>query len=259
MAPTTPSSLRSCNSPSCSNFGVVKREGLRECAQCRTITYCNKDCQRAHWPVHKQFCKVWSATKDGESVRDMKKKMGEFLWLIRGVPDYTDDLFKEYIASTREGRRGCIEFLFKTFDDLVEAIRVLHNLPIVGEQIFHTMPGGPGHQENPEGVPITLRKRTTKRERTFMKAVDRKMAFTESDREARPNLTNLLNMVGSSERMLVVCVTMRLGGTYSTHSYDFLFKGLNWSPEDAPTPERLAIQGPDDSPSLYRKISFDMD
>ncbi|KAJ7677487.1 hypothetical protein B0H17DRAFT_944921, partial [Mycena rosella] len=230
---------------------------------CRTITYCNKDCQRAHWPVHKQFCQVWQdSAANGESVRDMKKKMGEFLWLIRSVPDYVDDLFKEYIASLREGRRGCIEFLFNTSDTLNEAVRVLRELPVVGEEIFRTMPGGPGHQENPDGMHITIRRRTAKRAKTFMKAIDRRMAFSQSNRETRPNLINLLHMVGTSERMLVVCVTMRLGGTYSTHSYDFLFKDLNWRPEDDPTPpqpERLAVQGPDDAPALHRKISFDMD
>ncbi|KAJ6525299.1 hypothetical protein DFH09DRAFT_174840 [Mycena vulgaris] len=263
MAPTTPSSLISCNNPACSAYNVINRDSLLKCGKCKTITYCNKECQRAHWPVHKQICKVWqdtaSMTSNGEGVREFKKKMGEFLYLIRGVPDYVDDLFKEYLASTREGRRGCIEFLFATFDELVEAVLVLRNLPVVGEHILRTMPGAPGHEENPEGIPITLRKRTTKRERTFIKAVDTKMAFIESHPQTRPNLVHLLRMVGSSERSLVVCVTMRLKGPNTTSSYDFLFRDLDWSPEDVPLPERLAIQGPGDSPPLRHKISFDMD
>jgi len=35
-------------------------------------------------------------------VRDIKKKMGEFLWLIRGLPDYTADIFKFFIGFKRE-------------------------------------------------------------------------------------------------------------------------------------------------------------
>ena len=27
-----------------------------KCGRCRVVSYCSKDCQRAHWPQHKQFC-----------------------------------------------------------------------------------------------------------------------------------------------------------------------------------------------------------
>lgn len=32
-------------------------EKLRICKQCRLVGYCNEDCQKAHWKVHKKFCK----------------------------------------------------------------------------------------------------------------------------------------------------------------------------------------------------------
>ena len=31
-------------------------EGSSRCSQCRTALYCNRDCQLAHWPVHKNIC-----------------------------------------------------------------------------------------------------------------------------------------------------------------------------------------------------------
>eukprot|EP00884_Botryococcus_braunii_P001214 jgi/Botrbrau1/11093/Bobra.0219s0004.2 len=34
--------------------GAVK---LRECSKCRAVRYCGRDCQVAHWPVHKLVCK----------------------------------------------------------------------------------------------------------------------------------------------------------------------------------------------------------
>lgn len=213
--------------------------------------------------MHKEFCKVWqdTAANNGEGVRDIKKKMNEFLWLVRGVPDYTEILFMRYISMKREGRSGCVEFLFDTFDELDEAIRVLRSLPVVGEDIFRTIPNLSFQPETPGGIPITLRKRSAKHERVFEKAIDEKMAFTESDGETRPNLMNLLRIVGPSERILVLGVTMRLEGTFSTHSYDFLFKDLSWSPEDVPIrPQQTKlIEGPDDSRAIRRKISFDMD
>ncbi|KAJ6475066.1 hypothetical protein C8R47DRAFT_1143418 [Mycena vitilis] len=256
----TPRSLRSCNNTACSEFNVVNRDSLLKCVKCKTATYCNRDCQRAHWPVHKQFCKVWQATANtnGEGVRDIKKKMGEFMWLVRSVPDYTAELFEFYIGYKREDPTvsGCIEFLFETFEELDEAIRVLRSLPAVGEHVYQGMPGTPGQYENPDGMRLTLRKRTSKRDRAFMEAVDEKLGFTYSNAEMRPNLVNLLAMAGSSEETLVICASVRLEGTFSTHSYDFLFKNIDWRPEPPKAPKRLAIKSPDDMPTM---VEFDMD
>ncbi|KAJ7796168.1 hypothetical protein B0H14DRAFT_2916213 [Mycena olivaceomarginata] len=255
----TPRSLRSCNSPGCPNFNTVNRDSLLKCGKCKTATYCDK-----HWPVHKEFCKGWQATADatGEGVRDIKKKMGEFMWLVRGVPDYVGELFKFYLGFKREDptSSGIIEFVFKTLAELDEAIRVLRSLPVVGEYPFHGMPGTPGHYGNPEGKPLTLRKQNGKQRRAFTEAVEKKMSFTECEPGTRPNLVNLQRMVGSSEDVLVICVTMRLAGTFSTHSYDFLFRDLDWRPAPAkPTSGRLAIGGPDDTSRVGGMVEFDMD
>ncbi|KAF8172003.1 hypothetical protein K438DRAFT_1852061, partial [Mycena galopus ATCC 62051] len=176
--------------------------------------------------------------------------MGEFLWLVRGLPDYTAEIFKFFIGFKREDPTsdGIIEFLFETLAELDEAIRVLSSLPVIGQHVFRGMPGTPGQFENPEGMPLTLRKRTAKHRRAFIEAVDKKMSFTECEPGTRPNLVNLLKMVGDTEETLVICATMRLASTFSTHSYDFLFKDLDWRPESKPTPGRLAIGGPDDAP-----------
>ncbi|KDR70544.1 hypothetical protein GALMADRAFT_229943 [Galerina marginata CBS 339.88] len=39
----------------CANCGKRDPKLLR-CTVCRTTLYCNGDCQRAHWPVHKRTC-----------------------------------------------------------------------------------------------------------------------------------------------------------------------------------------------------------
>ncbi|KAJ7349067.1 hypothetical protein DFH08DRAFT_134740 [Mycena albidolilacea] len=36
----------------CSN-----RSGALKCSRCKMMTYCNRECQAAHWPVHKKHCK----------------------------------------------------------------------------------------------------------------------------------------------------------------------------------------------------------
>ena len=47
---TTPSPCATCQQPA-----------TQHCAQCRTTTYCNRECQKADWKKHKQQC-----SKDGQ-------------------------------------------------------------------------------------------------------------------------------------------------------------------------------------------------
>ncbi|KAK7048517.1 hypothetical protein R3P38DRAFT_2869868 [Favolaschia claudopus] len=251
--PPTPISLRSCNNPDCRDFSKANRESLLKCGRCKTATYCDKDCQRAHWPIHKQFCKVWQTTardNDGTGVRDIKKKMGEFLWLVRSVPDFTAEIFKVFIGFKREDptSEAIIEFIFGTLAELDEAIRVLSTLPEIGRHVFHGMPGTPEYTD--EGTRITLRKRLAKVKdrRVFENAIKKTMSCTRCEPGTRPNLINLLGLVGSREDMLVICATMRLASTYSTHSYDFLYKDLDWCPEpEKPPMDRLTIEDSSDS------------
>jgi hypothetical protein len=43
----------------CCNF--FKDKNSMRCGGCQTISYCNADCQRAHWKVHKKTCKSRAA------------------------------------------------------------------------------------------------------------------------------------------------------------------------------------------------------
>ncbi|KAF6752084.1 hypothetical protein DFP72DRAFT_906060 [Ephemerocybe angulata] len=36
---------------------VCGKPGTMACANCKLVSYCSKDCQRAHWKIHKQDCK----------------------------------------------------------------------------------------------------------------------------------------------------------------------------------------------------------
>ena len=41
----------------------VERSKLRCCSRCRSVNYCSRECQAAHWLVHKEFCEEVVATK----------------------------------------------------------------------------------------------------------------------------------------------------------------------------------------------------
>ena len=45
----------------CRQCGVEK--GLKQCTQCKTVSYCSRECQRADWAAHKQDCKALSAAR----------------------------------------------------------------------------------------------------------------------------------------------------------------------------------------------------
>ena len=42
----------------CHNCGKAQSQQKLVCAQCNLTFYCNRACQRKHWPTHKPFCKA---------------------------------------------------------------------------------------------------------------------------------------------------------------------------------------------------------
>src|SRR5688572_32557850 len=47
---------RDCNG--CNKSRLGGRGGRWRCGRCRVAVYCNRECQRAHWPEHKKVCPV---------------------------------------------------------------------------------------------------------------------------------------------------------------------------------------------------------
>ena len=51
--PSEPVACFSCALPSC----MALHAKLKKCGSCQVVSYCSVECQRAHWPDHKEFCK----------------------------------------------------------------------------------------------------------------------------------------------------------------------------------------------------------
>ena len=71
--------------PACLECG--KEGGLKRCAKCREACYCSRECQVAHWRVHKKAC--------GKGLRKDKMDAHEYYNHVA----HTDAAAKELAAS----------------------------------------------------------------------------------------------------------------------------------------------------------------
>jgi len=51
----------------CGNCNTAS-EHLLACSKCKQVSYCNKDCQAAHWPAHKAPCKAFAKSAHKKDV-----------------------------------------------------------------------------------------------------------------------------------------------------------------------------------------------
>lgn len=178
--------------------------------------------------------------------------MSELIWLVRGMPDYVEYLFKEYLYRKNQGLRGCMEFEFENAEGLLKAVAFIKAQPITEKRLFCAMPGTPSyrflllsyfrhppltgiimHRFSPGlgnvSQEIKIRRIKPGQELAFTKIVDDYMHFTEN--ENRPNLQRSLDMAGNAKNLFVISVSCKLQGTYSSHQYDFLYRSLSFYPE----------------------------
>ena len=50
--------------PRCGNS--CGQQGTKRCSKCQTVYYCSKECQKAHWKIHKKGCSEIQSTKEVE-------------------------------------------------------------------------------------------------------------------------------------------------------------------------------------------------
>lgn len=172
------------------------------------------------------------------------------MWLIRGLPGYSRTLFDEYTIAKRNGFKGCVEFFFATFQELDDTIDFIETLPVLEERMYYPMPYGANYQlrpdgEGPVGTKVKMRLIFEQHREEFLEKVVERRHFTESD--TRLNLPKLLTFVGDSEDIFLLCCSVKLEGTYATHSYEFMYRefdGYQTSPANADGDAQVETQSP---------------
>ncbi|KAI0781962.1 hypothetical protein C8Q75DRAFT_789147 [Abortiporus biennis] len=236
--------IDSCSFPGCDNFYRPDFKAKLKCSQCKSMPYCNKACQKAHWPTHKEFCSTWAETasiNSGITVAKAKVKMAKLMWLVRGMPDYCEEMWDQvnhWRSRGAEGKGGFIEFYFENFQQLFDAVETIENMPIFAYAPFVGMPGSPscgsirhsggGPQDLPKPLKLPLRRYLNSQKERFLKTVHERVAFTQNDE--RPNLQMALKLAERNKDMFVLSVSVQLKGTYCTHMHDFIYRHLSYEP-----------------------------
>ncbi len=82
----------------CSCCNLVGKK-LKKCSRCQKVWYCNVDCQRKHFSVHKKDCKKWATEKNKSSNSHNKP-----ITCKKAVPSLTRNKFE---VQNRKGRGNC--------------------------------------------------------------------------------------------------------------------------------------------------------
>ena len=78
-----------CGNSECQNASDAST--LSECAACHQIRYCCRDCQKAHWPHHKEACKAARKKKEEEEAAKQQKVLEALQELgLQGATTTTD-------------------------------------------------------------------------------------------------------------------------------------------------------------------------
>jgi len=79
VAPFSRSMIKKKNLPALStpcHFCHTTLQGMKKCASCKLVYYCSKDCQAAHWNVHKERCRFVAENADAaKSARTLRSTL----------------------------------------------------------------------------------------------------------------------------------------------------------------------------------------
>ena len=95
-------------SPACAQCGKSP-DSLKQCIKCHSVTYCNKDCQKAHFKAHKKACPILAQ----EYVKLHEPKMASRSSGAAKGEGRDRGLQKWQVCLLRRGERGILLMLLK--------------------------------------------------------------------------------------------------------------------------------------------------
>lgn len=81
-------SAGACGNPACPLKAALTFKILSMCARCKIVGYCDVDCQRAHWRVHKPFCSANRVDRQGAAEVVVDARWCPACWPPYGCPQY---------------------------------------------------------------------------------------------------------------------------------------------------------------------------
>jgi hypothetical protein len=144
--------------------------------------------------------------------------MADFIWLVRGFSEITDYLFECNLVETGRGNHGCMEYEFKCFEDLFEAVRVLEAQPVVKEVPFFAMPNTPSYRPLHEGsAPQKIKLREVEDKRLVENAIGSHLLWIEDN--TRVNMQKGLERVAKLKDVMLLSITVRHSVSLAYHLF----------------------------------------
>lgn len=106
---------------SCSKTGTLEAP-LLCCSRCRVVWYCSRECQRAHWKIHKVYCKKLTAV---ERDRSMSLRMALDRFVEQSLEAVLEEVVKRSIATGLEANDLTVELNFMpNAEGIIPALQV---------------------------------------------------------------------------------------------------------------------------------------
>ncbi|KAJ6583536.1 hypothetical protein DFH09DRAFT_1309033 [Mycena vulgaris] len=123
-----------CARPGCGN-SKLKGVPMRRCSQCKTLYYCDTQCQRADWVCHKDWCSS-QATRLTQARWESGVFTGEFhAWLVAMGPlfftwicvqglalfDQPENIHRHFVVLSLRRRlpRACVPLEMFLYEDIL--------------------------------------------------------------------------------------------------------------------------------------------
>ncbi|KAJ7249479.1 hypothetical protein C8J57DRAFT_1357132 [Mycena rebaudengoi] len=114
---------------------------LSKCNNCKHIYYCSKECQKAHWKLHKVECREMSAQREkieqmSETDPEGAKRAADWSLWCNSRHDATQFSVADALGLHRDPKRARTHIVFKQVEYVPSATKLKHKFRVVSCGVF---------------------------------------------------------------------------------------------------------------------------